>query len=54
MASFFNHILAPFSPLCGRLSVAGGGNDSKSDGSRGSAAVAAGAAGGLGIAGRAA
>ena len=43
MASFFNQILASFSPLHGRLRENGSGNDSESDGGRGSAAVAPGA-----------
>ncbi len=48
MASFFNQILASFSPLRGRLSenVSGNdsGNDSESDGGGGSGAVAPAAA----------
>jgi hypothetical protein len=41
MASFFNHILVPFSPLRGRLRETGSGNDSETDGGGGSAAAAA-------------
>ena len=48
MASFGNHILAPFSPLHWRLRETGSGNDSESDSGRGSAAVALAAAGGTG------
>ena len=41
MASFFNHILVPFSPLRGRLRKTGSGNDSETDGGGGSAVAAA-------------
>ena len=41
MASFFNHILVPFSPLRGRLRETGSGNDSETDVGGGSAAAAA-------------
>lgn len=44
MASSFNHILASFSPLRGRLKENVSGNDSESDGGGGSVAVAPGAA----------
>ena len=44
MASFFNQILASFSPLRGRLRENVSGNDSESDGGGGSVAVAPGAA----------
>ena len=36
MASFFNHILVPFSSLRGRLRETGSGNDSETDGGGGS------------------
>ena len=48
MASFFNQILASFSPLRGRLSENVSGNDSESDGGGGSVAVAVAGAGGTG------
>ena len=41
MALFFNHILVSFSPLHGCLRETGSGNDSETDGGRGSAAAAA-------------
>ena len=43
MASFFNQILASFSPLRGRLSENVSGNDSASDGGGGSVVVGPGA-----------